>query len=415
MSDEKKLNSYSNGPDERGHFGQYGGRYVAETLMPLILSVEQAWNEAKDDPSFWAEFDDLAKHYIGRPSPLYFAKKTTEHFANGNKGAKIYFKRDELNHTGAHKINHCIGQVLLAKRMGKTRIIAETGAGQHGVATATVCALFDLPCVIFMGAKDVERQAPNVFRMKLLGAEVRAVESGSSSLKDAMNEAMRDWVTNVHDTYYLIGTVAGPHPFPEMVRDFQSIIGRETKEQMMEREGRLPDTLIASIGGGSNAMGLFHPFLDDADVKMIGVEAGGHGVDTDSHAASLTGGTPGVLHGMQTYFLQDADGQIQEAHSISAGLDYPGIGPEHAWLFDQKRVEYVSVTDTEALDAFQLCSRLEGIIPALEPSHAMAHLAKIAPDLPQDHIVVMNLCGRGDKDIFTVAEKLGVQLDGDIG
>lgn len=411
MSDAKKLNSYSNGPDERGHFGQYGGRYVAETLMPLILSVEQAWNEAKDAPSFWAEFDDLAKHYIGRPSPLYFAKKTTEHFG----GAKIYFKRDELNHTGAHKINHCIGQVLLAKRMGKTRIIAETGAGQHGVATATVCALFDLPCVIFMGAKDVERQAPNVFRMKLLGAEVRAVDSGSSSLKDAMNEAMRDWVTNVHDTYYLIGTVAGPHPFPAMVRDFQSIIGRETKEQMMEREGRLPDTLIASIGGGSNAMGLFHPFLDDADVKMIGVEAGGHGVDTDSHAASLTGGTPGVLHGMQTYFLQDADGQIQEAHSISAGLDYPGIGPEHAWLFDQKRVKYVSVTDTEALDAFQLCSRLEGIIPALEPSHAMAHLAKIAPDLPQDHIVVMNLCGRGDKDIFTVAEKLGVQLDGDIG
>lgn len=398
-------NSYKNQPDERGHFGQYGGRYVAETLMPLILSVEKAWNEAKADPNFWAEFDDLAKNYIGRPSPLYFAKKTTEHFG----GAKIYFKRDELNHTGAHKINHCIGQVLLAKRMGKTRIIAETGAGQHGVATATVCALFDLPCTVFMGAKDVERQAPNVFRMKLLGAEVRSVDSGSSSLKDAMNEAMRDWVTNVHDTYYLIGTVGGPHPFPAMVRDFQSVIGKETKEQMMEREGRLPDTLIAAIGGGSNAMGLFHPFLDD-EVKMIGVEAGGHGVDTDQHAASLNGGKAGVLHGMQTYFLQNDDGQIQEAHSISAGLDYPGIGPEHAWLFDQKRVEYVSVTDDEALEAFQLCSKLEGIIPALEPSHAFAHMAKIAGDLQKDHIIVMNLCGRGDKDIFTVADKLGVKI-----
>ena len=398
-------NSYKNQPDERGHFGQYGGRYVAETLMPLILSVEKAWNEAKADPNFWAEFDDLAKNYIGRPSPLYFAKKTTEHFG----GAKIYFKRDELNHTGAHKINHCIGQVLLAKRMGKTRIIAETGAGQHGVATATVCALFDLPCTVFMGSKDVERQAPNVFRMKLLGAEVRSVDSGSSSLKDAMNEAMRDWVTNVHDTYYLIGTVGGPHPFPAMVRDFQSVIGKETKEQMMEREGRLPDTLIAAIGGGSNAMGLFHPFLDD-EVKMIGVEAGGHGVDTDQHAASLNGGKAGVLHGMQTYFLQNDDGQIQEAHSISAGLDYPGIGPEHAWLFDQKRVEYVSVTDDEALDAFQLCSKLEGIIPALEPSHAMAHLAKIAASYPKDYIIVMNLCGRGDKDIFTVADKLGVKI-----
>ncbi len=398
-------NSYKNQPDERGHFGQYGGRYVAETLMPLILSVEKAWNEAKADPNFWAEFDDLAKNYIGRPSPLYFAKKTTEHLG----GAKIYFKRDELNHTGAHKINHCIGQVLLARRMGKTRIIAETGAGQHGVATATVCALFDLPCTVFMGAKDVERQAPNVFRMKLLGAEVRSVDSGSSSLKDAMNEAMRDWVTNVHDTYYLIGTVGGPHPFPAMVRDFQSVIGKETKEQMMEREGRLPDTLIAAIGGGSNAMGLFHPFLDD-EVKMIGVEAGGHGVDTDQHAASLNGGKAGVLHGMQTYFLQNDDGQIQEAHSISAGLDYPGIGPEHAWLFDQKRVEYVSVTDDEALEAFQLCSKLEGIIPALEPSHAFAHMAKIAGDLPKNHIIVMNLCGRGDKDIFTVADKLGVKI-----
>lgn len=400
------VNSFKNQPDERGHFGQYGGRYVAETLMPLILSVEQAWEEAKADSTFWAEFDDLAKHYIGRPSPLYFAKKTTDHFG----GAKVYFKRDELNHTGAHKINHCIGQVLLAKRMGKTRIIAETGAGQHGVATATVCALFDIPCVIFMGAKDVERQSPNVFRMKLLGAEVRSVDAGSSSLKDAMNEAMRDWVTNVRDTYYLIGTVAGPHPFPAMVRDFQSVIGTETKAQMMDREGRLPDTLIAAIGGGSNAMGLFHPFLDDPDVNMIGVEAGGMGVSTESHAASLAGGKAGVLHGMQTYFLQDDDGQIQEAHSISAGLDYPGIGPEHAWLFDRKRVDYVSVTDDEALDAFQLCSQLEGIIPALEPSHAFAHVAKIAGDLPKDHIIVMNLCGRGDKDIFTVAEKLGVKI-----
>lgn len=404
------VNSYKNQPDERGHFGQYGGRYVAETLMPLVLSVEKAWNEAKVDPAFWAQFDDLAKNYIGRPSPLYFAEKTTKHFANGDKGAKIYFKRDELNHTGAHKINHCIGQVLLAMRMGKTRIIAETGAGQHGVATATVCALFDLPCTIFMGEKDVQRQSPNVFRMKLLGAEVVSVTSGSASLKDSMNEAMRDWVTNVHDTYYLIGTVGGPHPFPAMVRDFQSIIGKETKEQMMEREGRLPDTLIAAIGGGSNAMGLFHPFLDDADVHMIGVEAGGMGVDTDLHAASLEGGKPGVLHGMQTYFLQNDDGQIQEAHSISAGLDYPGIGPEHAWLFDRKRVEYVSVTDKEALDAFQLCSKLEGIIPALEPAHALAHVAKIAGTLPKDHILVMNLCGRGDKDIFTVADKLGVKI-----
>ena len=405
-TDNKKRNTYSNGPDERGHFGKYGGRYVAETLMPLILSVEKAWNAAKDDPSFWAEFDDLAKHYVGRPSPLYFAEKTTNHFG----GAKIYFKRDELNHTGAHKINHCIGQVLLAKRMGKTRIIAETGAGQHGVATATVCALFDLPCTVFMGAKDVERQAPNVFRMKLLGAEVKSVESGSSSLKDAMNEAMRDWVTNVLDTYYLIGTVGGPHPFPAMVRDFQSVIGKELREQMMEREGRLPDTLIAAIGGGSNAMGLFYPFLDDMNVNMIGVEAGGHGVGTEQHAASLAGGKPGILHGMQTYFLQNEDGQIQEAHSISAGLDYPGIGPEHAWLFDQKRVEYVSVTDDEALDAFQLCSKLEGIIPALEPSHAIAHLAKIAGSYPKDHILVVNLCGRGDKDIFTVADKLGVKI-----
>lgn len=399
-------NSYKNQPDERGHFGPYGGRYVAETLMPLILSVEKAYNQAKADPKFWEEFDDLAKNYIGRPSPLYFAKSATEQLG----GAKVYFKRDELNHTGAHKINHCIGQVLLAKRMGKTRIICETGAGQHGVATATVCALFDLPCTVFMGAKDMERQKPNVFRMKLLGAEVRGVSDGSASLKDAMNEALRDWVTNVHDTYYIIGTVAGPHPFPAMVRDFQSVIGQELREQMMAAEGRLPDTLVAAIGGGSNAMGLFHPFLDDPDVQMIGVEAGGHGVDTDQHAASLNGGTPGVLHGMQSYFLQSKDGQIQEAHSISAGLDYPGIGPEHAWLFDQKRVNYVSVTDDEALDAFQRCAKFEGIIPALEPAHAFAHVLKIAPTLPKDHILVMNMCGRGDKDIFTVAEKLGVEF-----
>lgn len=400
------INSYKNQPDERGHFGPYGGRYVAETLMPLILSVEQAYNEAKNDPTFWAEFDMLARDYIGRPSPLYFAQRTTQHLG----GAKVYFKRDELNHTGAHKINHCIGQVLLAKRMGKTRVICETGAGQHGVATATVCALFDLPCTVFMGAKDMERQAPNVFRMKLLGAEVRGVKDGSASLKDAMNEALRDWVTNVHDTFYIIGTVAGPHPFPMMVRDFQSVIGKELREQMIAREGRLPDTLVAAIGGGSNAMGLFHPFLDEPDTAMIGVEAGGHGVGTDQHAASLNGGKPGVLHGMQSYFLQNEDGQIQEAHSISAGLDYPGIGPEHAWLFDQKRVNYVSVTDDEAMEAFKLCAKLEGILPALEPAHAFAHVIKHAPSLPKDHILVMNLCGRGDKDIFTVAERLGVTL-----
>lgn len=400
------LNTYKDQPDERGHFGQYGGRYVAETLMPLILAVEKAWNEAKEDPEFWAEFDALAKDYIGRPSPLYYAKKTTDYLG----GAKIYFKREELNHTGAHKINHCIGQVLLAKRMGKTRIIAETGAGQHGVATATVCALFDFPCTVFMGTKDVERQAPNVFRMKLLGAEVRPVDSGSSSLKDAMNEALRDWVANVDDTYYLIGTVGGPHPFPAMVRDFQSIVGKELREQIMEKEGKLPDSIVACIGGGSNAIGIFHPFLDDPDVKLIGVEAGGMGVDTDKHAASLNGGRAGILHGMQTYFLQNDDGQIQEAHSISAGLDYPGIGPEHAWLFDNKRVEYVSITDDEALEAFQLCSKLEGIIPALEPSHALAHVMKIAGDLPKDHVLVINMSGRGDKDIYTVADKLGMDI-----
>lgn len=401
-----KLNSYKTGPDENGHFGIYGGRYVAETLMPLVLEVEKAYHTAREDDEFWKEFHYLCKHYVGRPSPLYFAQKTTEALG----GAKVYFKRDELNHTGAHKINHCLGQILVARRMGKTRIIAETGAGQHGVATATVCALFDLPCTVFMGAKDIERQKPNVFRMKLLGAEVIPVTSGSQSLKDAINEALRHWVANVEDTYYLIGTVNGPHPFPEMVRDFQSIIGKETREQMMEAEGRLPDSLIACIGGGSNAMGLFHPFLDDADVAMYGVEAGGHGVDTDHHAASLNGGKPGVLHGMRSYFLQDEDGQIIEADSISAGLDYPGIGPEHAWLFDMKRVNYVSVTDDEALEAFKFCSKMEGIIPALESSHAIAHAVKMAPTLPKDHITVVNLSGRGDKDIFTVAQKLGVEM-----
>ena len=402
----QKINTYRAGPDEQGHFGIFGGRFVAETLMPLILEVEKAWNAAQADPSFAEELEYYFKHYIGRPSPLYFAKRLTEHFG----GAKIYFKRDELNHTGAHKINNCIGQILLARRMGKTRIIAETGAGQHGVATATVCALFDLPCTIYMGSKDIERQAPNVFRMKLLGAEVKTVTSGSNSLKDAMNEALRDWVANVEDTFYIIGTVAGPHPYPAMVRDFQSVIGRETREQMMEAEGRLPDSLVACIGGGSNAMGLFHPFLDEADIKIIGVEAAGLGVDTDKHAASLTGGRPGVLHGNRTYLLQDDDGQILEAHSISAGLDYPGIGPEHSWLYETGRVDYVSATDTEALEAFQLCSRMEGIIPALEPSHALAHVSKIAGDLPKDHILCMNMCGRGDKDIFTVAEALGVKI-----
>ncbi len=402
----ESLNTFRAGPDEQGHFGMFGGRFVAETLMPLILNVERAYEAAKADPSFKAEFDYYAKHYIGRPSPLYFADRLTRHFG----GAKVYFKRDELNHTGAHKINNCLGQILLAKRMGKTRIIAETGAGQHGVATATVCALFDLPCVVYMGETDIERQAPNVFRMKLLGAEVRPVTSGSGTLKDAMNEALRDWVTNVESTFYIIGTVAGPHPYPAMVRDFQSVIGDELRGQMQEAEGRLPDSLVACIGGGSNAMGLFHPFLDEPDIKLIGVEAAGHGIDTDKHAASLTGGRPGVLHGNRTYLLQDDDGQILEAHSISAGLDYPGIGPEHSWLHDTGRVEYVSATDQEALEAFQLCSRQEGIIPALEPSHALAHVSKIAPDLPKDHLLVMNMCGRGDKDVFTVAEALGVKL-----
>ncbi|MEM6971522.1 MAG: tryptophan synthase subunit beta [Pseudomonadota bacterium] len=400
-------NSFRTGPDEKGRFGLFGGRFVSETLMPLILDLEAEYARAKDDTQFWAEMNDLWTHYVGRPSPLYFAPRLTERLG----GAKIYLKRDELNHTGAHKINNVLGQILLARRMGKKRIIAETGAGQHGVATATVCAKFGLECIVFMGATDVERQKPNVFRMKLLGAKVVPVTSGRATLKDAMNEALRDWVTNVDNTFYCIGTVAGPHPYPAMVRDFQSIIGRETREQMMAAEGRLPDSLVACIGGGSNAMGLFHPFLDDRDVRIIGVEAGGHGVDDRmEHAASLTGGRPGVLHGNRTYLLQDDDGQILEGHSISAGLDYPGIGPEHAWLHDMGRVEYVSVTDEEALEAFQLCCRTEGIIPALEPSHALAHVTKLAPTLPADHLLVMNMCGRGDKDIFTVAEALGAEM-----
>ena len=394
------------GPDAHGHFGAFGGRYVAETLMPLILDLETAYRTAQADPAFRAEFEYLLTHYVGRPSTLYFAERLTEHLG----GAKVYLKRDELNHTGAHKINNCIGQILLARRMGKTRIIAETGAGQHGVATATVAARFGLPCVIFMGARDIERQAPNVFRMKLHGAEVRAVESGSRTLKDAMNEALRDWVTNVDDTFYIIGTAAGPHPYPELVRDFQSVIGHEAKAQMLEAEGRLPDVLMASIGGGSNAIGLFHPFLDDASVRMIGVEAAGHGLQSGQHAASLAGGRAGVLHGNKTMLLQDEDGQIDEAHSISAGLDYPGIGPEHAWLHNIGRVEYSSATDAEALEAFKLLCRIEGIIPALEPAHALAAVAKLAPTLPADQLIIANLCGRGDKDIFTVAAALGVTL-----
>ena len=399
-------NSYREGPDENGRFGLYGGRFVAETLMPLILDLEKAYGTAQKDPAFDAELVDLQTHYVGRPSPLYLAERLTEYYG----GAKVYLKRDELNHTGSHKINNCLGQILLAKRMGKTRIIAETGAGQHGVAVATVAARFGLPCTVFMCATDIERQKPNVFRMKLLGADVRPVTSGAGTLKDAMNEALRDWVANVDDTFYIIGTVAGPHPYPAMVRDFQSIIGKETKVQMQEREGRLPDTLVACIGGGSNAMGLFHPFLDDKEVNIIGVEAGGLGLDTPDHAASLAGGKPGVLHGNRTYLLQDDDGQIIEGHSISAGLDYPGIGPEHAFLRDSGRVTYASATDKEALEAFQLITRLEGIIPALEPSHALAHVGKIAPQLPKDHLLVMNMCGRGDKDVFAVAEHLNIDL-----
>ncbi|WP_286830087.1 MULTISPECIES: tryptophan synthase subunit beta [Kordiimonas] len=400
------LNSYRTGPDEKGHFGKFGGRYVSETLMPLVHQVEKAYRDAIKDPDYLAELDELNRQYIGRPNPLYYAERLTEHLG----GAKIYMKREDLNHTGAHKINHAIGQVLLAKRMGKTRVIAETGAGQHGVATATVAARFGLECTVFMGAVDIERQKPNVFRMKLLGAEVKPVTSGSATLKDAMNDALRDWVTNVHDTFYIIGTVAGPHPYPMLVRDFQSIIGRETREQLQAQEGRLPDSLVACVGGGSNAMGLFHPFLDDPDVKMYAVEASGHGLETDKHAASIAGGTPGVLHGNRTYLLQNADGQITEAHSISAGLDYPGIGPEHVWLHEAGRVNYVSATDDEALEAFQLLCRTEGIIPALESSHALAQVMRMAPDLPKDHIIVMNLSGRGDKDIFTVADALGAEI-----
>jgi tryptophan synthase beta chain len=393
-------NSYRNGADERGHFGIFGGRYVAETLMPSILKVEKAYDEAKKSDDFKQEFNHYLKHYGGRPSPLYYAKRISENLG----GAKVYFKRDELNHTGSHKINNVLGQILLARRMNAKRIIAETGAGQHGVAVATVCALFDLPCTVYMGAKDVARQAPNVFRMELLGATVKPVEIGTQTLKDAMNEALRDWVTNVENTFYIIGTVAGPHPYPTMVRDFQSVIGEEVRSQILEMEGRLPDSLVACIGGGSNAMGLFHPFLDDDGVEMYGVEAAGRGIATGEHAASLTGGRPGVLHGNRTYLLQNDDGQIDDAHSISAGLDYPGIGPEHSWLHEVGRVQYVSATDDEALDAFQFCTRMEGILPALEPAHALAYVKKLAPKKPKDHIIVMNLCGRGDKDVHTIQE-----------
>jgi tryptophan synthase beta chain len=399
-------NSFRALPDPDGHFGNFGGRFVAETLMPLILELEQAYKDAKADPAFKKEMDYYLRHYVGRENPLYFAERLTEELG----GAKIYFKREDLNHTGAHKINNCIVQILLAKRMGKTRIIAETGAGQHGVATATVCARFGLPCTVYMGSKDIERQSPNVFRMRLLGAEVKPVVSGSNSLKDAMNEALRDWVTNVEDTFYIIGTAAGPHPYPEMVRDFQSVIGNEARRQIMEAENRLPDQVIASVGGGSNAIGLFHPFLDDKGVEVVGVEAAGHGVHTGKHAASLSAGKPGVLHGNRTYLLMDDDGQIKEADSISAGLDYPGIGPEHSWLKDIGRARYEPITDKEALAAFKLCSELEGIIPALECSHAIAQIMKEAPKMGKDKIILMCLSGRGDKDIFTVAEALGVEL-----
>ena len=405
MAEQDPSPSLRAGPDARGHFGAFGGRYVAETLMPLILELEAAYRAAKADPAFRAELDHLLTHYVGRPSPLYFAEALTAHL----NGAKIYLKRDELNHTGAHKINNCLGQILLARRMGKKRIIAETGAGQHGVATATVAARFGFPCTIYMGARDIERQAPNVFRMRLLGAEVRPVTSGSKTLKDAMNEALRDWVTNVADTFYIIGTAAGPHPYPELVRDFQSVIGEEAKAQLQAAEGRLPDLCVAAVGGGSNAIGLFHPFLDDP-VDLVGVEAAGHGLASGAHAASIAGGRPGVLHGNKTFLLQDEDGQILDAHSISAGLDYPGIGPEHAWLAAIGRVRYESVTDEEALAAFQLLARVEGILPALEPAHALAYVARVAPAMAADRILLMNLCGRGDKDIFTVADALGVTL-----
>lgn len=406
MTKPVEPNSFRTGPDENGHFGVFGGRYVAETLMPLVLELETAYEEAKKDPEFQREVESLNKHYTGRPSPLYFAEQLTNHLG----GAKIYFKRDELNHTGSHKINNCLGQILLARRMGKKRIIAETGAGQHGVATATVAARFGFPCVVYMGKTDVERQSPNVFRMRLLGAEIIPVTAGAGTLKDAMNEALRDWVTNVETTYYLIGTAAGPHPYPELVRDFQSVIGREVREQLMEAEGRLPDMLIAAVGGGSNAIGLFHPFLDDRNVEIVGVEAGGRGLDGDEHCASITAGKPGVLHGNRTFLLQDSDGQIEEGHSISAGLDYPGIGPEHSWLKETGRVDYVPIMDDEALEAFQLLCRVEGIIPALEPSHALAELIKRAPKMGKDKIIVMNLCGRGDKDVFAVSKLLGHEL-----
>jgi tryptophan synthase beta chain len=399
-------NSFRTGPDERGHFGNFGGRFVAETLMPLILALEKAYAQAKADPAFKKEMDGYLTHYVGRPSPLYFAERMTEKLG----GAKIYFKREELNHTGAHKVNNVLGQIMLARRMGKTRVIAETGAGMHGVATATLCARFGLPCVVYMGSVDVERQKQNVFRMKMLGAEVRPVESGAKTLKDAMNEALRDWVTNVSDTFYCIGTVAGPHPYPMMVRDFQCVIGNETREQMMAAEGRLPNSLIACIGGGSNAMGLFHPFLDERDIEIYGVEAAGHGLDSGLHAASIAGGRPGVLHGNRTYLLMNSDGQINEAHSISAGLDYPGIGPEHSWLKDMGRVTFLSATDDEALNAFQVCSKLEGIIPALESAHAIAKVMELAPKKPKDHLMVLNLSGRGDKDLASVAEHLGSKI-----
>ena len=399
-------NTWDKWPDANGRFGEFGGRYVAETLMPLVLELEAEYRKAKQDPAFVAEMQDLWTHYVGRPSPLYFAERLTGHFG----GAKIYFKRDELNHTGAHKINNCLGQVLLARRMGKKRIIAETGAGQHGVATATICARFGLECVVFMGETDVERQKPNVFRMRLLGAKIIPVSSGTGTLKDAMNEALRDWVTNVETTFYCIGTAAGPHPYPEIVRDFQSVIGREARAQILEREGRLPDAVMACIGGGSNAIGLFHPFIEDESVRLIGVEAAGHGIETGMHAAALNGGRPGILHGNRTYLLQTDDGQIIDAHSISAGLDYPGIGPEHAFLRDAGRAEYLSCTDDEALAAFQLCTRLEGIIPALEPAHAIARVGEVAQELGRDGLMILNLCGRGDKDVFSGAKALGVDV-----
>jgi tryptophan synthase beta chain len=399
-------NSLRTGPDERGRFGIYGGRFVAETLMPLILELERAYEAAKRDPAFQAELEFWFKDYVGRPSPLYLAERLTEKLG----GAKVYFKRDELNHTGAHKINNVLGQMMLARRMGRKRIIAETGAGQHGVATATVAARFGMECIVYMGERDIERQQPNVFRMRLLGAEVRPVSSGSKTLKDALNEALRDWVSNPLDTFYVIGTVAGPHPYPAMVRDFQSIIGKEAKEQIREKEGRLPDVLVAAVGGGSNAMGLFHPFLDDREVRILAVEAAGHGLESGQHAAAMLAGKPGVLHGQRSYLLQDDDGQVIEPHSISAGLDYPGIGPELSWLKDQGRIEVAAITDDEALQAFSLCARLEGILPALEPSHALGQVVKLAPTLAKDQIIVMNLCGRGDKDVFTIGKVMGVNL-----